>query len=312
MTNTVFDAYLTRHNKILRHLIETSIIPAPRIQEAMLYALFPGGKRIRPLLVYLSGELLNIQIEHLDIIAVALELTHCYSLIHDDLPAMDNDDFRRGKPSCHRAFDEATAILVGDGMQALAIELLISHLSPSLAPSQILKSTHELVKACGPSGMVSGQSLDLSELENPNISEAELKKVHHLKTGKLIAACINMVLAISHATEKQTQALQQFGHHLGLAFQMQDDYLDQYDINHLGKGRASDSANHKTTFATLHTQEDLAHLIELYYHEILDTLSIFGEQVFHITCFVQELLQRTHGLVKISKFAFINTTGDNQ
>ena len=116
--------YLARHEEKLRGFVSISKIPATLIQDAMLYALFPGGKRLRPLLIYACGELLNLPIDCLDIMAAAVEMIHAYSLIHDDLPAMDNDDLRRGRPTCHRAFDEATAILVGDGLQALAVEIL--------------------------------------------------------------------------------------------------------------------------------------------------------------------------------------------
>ena len=153
--------YKERHERVLHDLIEQADIPAERIREAMIYTLFPGGKRMRPMLVYLCGELLEIDLKTLDIIAAAIELIHCYSLVHDDLPAMDDDDTRRNKPSCHRAFDEATAILVGDGMQALAIDILLQYLPQSLPAAQIIAITHELIKACGPSGMVSGQSLIL-------------------------------------------------------------------------------------------------------------------------------------------------------
>lgn len=297
MNNLSFDTYIARHESILRQLIENSLVPAPRIKEAMLYSLFPGGKRIRPLLVYLCGNLVNVELSHLDIIAASIELIHCYSLIHDDLPAMDNDDYRRGKLSCHKAFDEATAILVGDGMQALAIELLLTHLKETLPASKILPIALELVKASGPSGMVSGQSLDLSELATSTISESLLCEIHRLKTGKLILACINMVLAASNASNADADALRQFASHLGLVFQMQDDYLDQYDEhNHLGKRRASDSANKKTTFATLHSKSTLNALIQNHFNQVETSLSRFGEKAIQIQMLINALFKRTHPL----------------
>src|SRR5262249_48398568 len=154
-------------------------------------------------------------------------------------------DIRRGKPSCHKAFDEATAILVGDGMQASAIDILLSHLPNYLTPSQVIAITRELVNASGPAGMVSGQSLDLSELCKPTINESQLRTIHSLKTGKLILACFNMVLAAAFNPSASTvNALRSYASHLGLVFQMQDDYLDYYAKNDvLGKGRASDAAN---------------------------------------------------------------------
>jgi farnesyl diphosphate synthase len=268
MNNSVITNYRERHERVLQDLIECSNIPAVRIKDAMLYALFPGGKRLRPILVYLCGALMDVSQPCLDVIAVAIELTHCYSLIHDDLPAMDNDDLRRGKPSCHKAFDEATAILIGDGMQALAVDILLTHLPKCISTEQVIAVTHELVRACGPGGMVSGQSLDLSELSNPAIKETQLREIHLLKTGKLILACINMVLAASNPSIETINTLRQFASHLGLVFQMQDDYLDRYGKTEiLGKGRASDSANCKTTFANLYDKEALFTLISQHFHQ---------------------------------------------
>jgi len=295
MPNT---AYILRHEQNLRHLLETTPIPAPAIREAMLYAVFPGGKRVRPLLVYLSGELLDVPLATLDIIAVAIELIHAYSLVHDDLPAMDNDNMRRGKPSCHRAFDEATAILVGDGLQALAIDFLLSELPQTLPLSRVLSVTHELVRACGPAGMVSGQSLDLSELVQPDITETTLAKIHDLKTGRLMLACMNMTLAATESQAETVHALRQFATHLGLAFQMQDDYLDSYG-NHdaLGKGRASDQANHKHTFANYYSKEALKKAIQTHFQKTEQALSIFAERAMPLNHFLHELLGRSHAFL---------------
>src|ERR1700742_665723 len=207
---------LAQHELVLHRLVSETSIPAPRVKEAILYSLFPGGKRVRPTLVYLSGEILGANQTCLDLIAASIELTHCYSLIHDDLPAMDNDDLRRGKLSCHKAFDEATAILAGDGMQALAIEILLTHLPASINPTQVIEIVRELVVASGTAGMVSGQSLDLSELSKPGLSEAQLCTIHELKTGKLISACIKMVVAASEAFNLHAEALINYASYLGL------------------------------------------------------------------------------------------------
>ncbi len=247
---------------------------------------------MRPILVYLCGELIGIDINSLDILAAAIEITHCYSLIHDDLPAMDNDDLRRGKPSCHRAFDEATAILVGDGMQALAIDILLTHLPQSLSMDQVIAVTRELVKASGPAGMVSGQSLDLSELALPTTTESQLCEIHRLKTGKLILACINTVLAAGSATPERTDALRQFATHLGLVFQMQDDYLDKYSNSNLGKGRASDAANQKITFANLYTQEALLSLINDHFEQARQSLGVFAQDADDLLALTRSLQQR--------------------
>lgn len=294
MNNKIISELVLRHENILRNIVEQMNIPAPRIRDAIVYTLFPGGKRLRPILVYLCGKIIGINQQSLDSIAAAIEFTHCYSLVHDDLPAMDDDDLRRGKPSCHRAFDEATAILVGDAMQILAIDILLSSLPYSLAMPQVVEVTKELVKASGPAGMISGQSLDLSELANPAITELQLREIHMLKTGKLMSACINMVLAAGHPTPIAAHALRQFAHHLGLVFQMQDDYLDHYDKgNVLGKNRSSDIANQKTTFATLYKQHELSTLISQHYQLAQESLTTFAQNADDLREFLQYLQLRT-------------------
>lgn len=285
--------YKERHETHLKHLIETAEIPATRIKEAMNYTLFPGGKRLRPLLVYLCGTLLNIPIDVLDHLAAAVELIHCYSLVHDDLPAMDNDDLRRGKPSCHRAFDEATAILVGDGMQAFAVELLINTLPALLPAPRVIAIVHVLVNACGPTGMVSGQSLDLSELNNPQLNEPLLRHIHTLKTGRLMQACINMPLAATTPTAWERDALRAFSTHLGLVFQMQDDYLDAYHAPEtLGKNRASDAANQKITFAQLYSKDELKSLILHHFLQSEQALLPFNEARLPLLELIQSLQER--------------------
>lgn len=279
MNNPNIQAFLERHESFLHKVVQRANIPAPRIKEAMQYALFPGGKRLRPMLVYLSGQLIDVSIEALDIIAVAIELTHCYSLIHDDLPAMDNDDFRRGKPSCHRAFDEATAILVGDGLQALAIEILLTELPNLISLEKTISITQALVHSSGPSGMVSGQSLDLTELNSKNVDEPQIRQIHQLKTGQLILTCINMVLICGNPSPEVTSALRQFAEHLGLAFQMQDDYLDCYGHQTtLGKDRASDAANKKITYATLFSQQELLEKTNALYKQAELDLFYFSDK----------------------------------
>ena len=293
MPNQTMIDYKTRHESVLRNLIDDAIIPAPLIKDAITYALFPGGKRLRPLLVYLCGELLQVPLTTLDIIAAAIEIIHGYSLIHDDLPAMDNDDYRRGLPTCHRAFDEASAILAGDGMQALAIELLLDHLPRSISLPKTILITQELLRACGPSGMVSGQSLDLSLLQDSAITEDDLQTIHQLKTGQLILACFNMVIAAADSRPEETTALRQFASHLGLLFQMQDDYLDRYgQSNILGKGRCSDLANQKQTFASLYEQPVLAELIHQHITKAHHQLDLFGERGQALDTLLQGLRDR--------------------
>lgn len=294
MIFAVIDTYLQRHEQFLEQSLNQVQIPADSMRRALHYTLFPGGKRIRPLLVYLAGELLNVALPILDVIAASIELTHCYSLVHDDLPAMDNDDLRRGKPSCHKAFDEATAILAGDGLQALAIELLVTRLPPLLEASQVVMITKELVHASGVSGMVSGQSLDLSELAQSTVDEKRLKAIHLLKTGKLISACCDMVLLAQPQEEQYANALRTYAQHLGLVFQMQDDYLDHYGPAYLlGKGRSSDAANQKTTFATLFAQDQLEKAIATHYHRALESLAVFGAKAKTLNGLTKQLEQRS-------------------
>lgn len=296
MNLKLIDTYITRHDHYLAQIIAKMQIPAPSIRNAINYALFPGGKRLRPLFVYLAGELLDVDENILDVIAAAVELTHCYSLIHDDLPAMDNDDFRRGKPSCHKAFDEATAILVGDGMQALAIELLLTELTPLLKSAHIVAVAQELTKASGVSGMVSGQSLDLSELGKLTIDEYVLREIHQLKTEKLISSCFNMVLATqSVVSPAVAEALSIYARHIGLVFQIQDDYLDYYAAEDaLGKGRSSDKANEKTTFATLFSKEQLEAQIAHHYQLACDALELFGAKAQHLLKLTSQLQERSN------------------
>ena len=295
MSTKLIETYTQRHEQFLEHILNETIIPADQIRSAMNYALFPGGKRIRPTFVYLAGALIDIDLHVLDVIAVALELTHCYSLIHDDLPAMDDDDMRRGKPSCHIAFDEATAILTGDGMQALAVEVLLSRLPAFLPPERVIALTQILVKASGVSGMVSGQSLDLSELAKPSVTKEQLGEIHQLKTGQLISACFEMILVANGPTFDQYEAaLETYAHHIGLVFQMQDDYLDHYaPADVLGKSRSSDSANQKTTFATLLTKEQLEKEIAVHYQIASGSLQLFDQKAIHLIEFTQLLQQRS-------------------
>lgn len=280
MSQTTINTYIERHEAFLAQIINDCVVPAEVIRAACHYSLFPGGKRIRPTFVYLTGALLDVDIKVLDVIAAAIELTHCYSLIHDDLPSMDDDDIRRGKPSCHKAYDEATAILSGDGLQALAVELLMTYLSPLLPASAIVAITLDLVKASGISGMISGQSLDLSELSKSTIDEAQLERIHQLKTGKLISACFSMVFAaVPKVNQSLHDSLSAYAQHIGLVFQIQDDYLDRYaPQTSLGKGHSSDLANDKVTYASLFSKEQLEAKIAGHYEKALDCLQPFGDK----------------------------------
>lgn len=206
-------------NTLEKFLPDLTVEPV-QLHTAMRYAVLNGGKRLRPLLVYATGETLGLSLDKLDCAACAVELIHAYSLVHDDLPAMDNDDFRRGQPSCHKAFTEATAILTGDALQALAFEILAKE---SNQQGQSLQMIMLLAKACG--AMVGGQALEFTTLQKA-IGVTELETIHSLKTGALMRASVQLAALVAEADAMQIQQLDHYASCLGLAFQIQDDIQD--------------------------------------------------------------------------------------
>lgn len=221
------------------------------LAKVLEYGLLNGGKRIRPLLVYAAAETLGNKWECADAAAMAIEMVHSYSLIHDDLPAMDNDDLRRGKPTCHIAFDEASAILAGDALLTLAFEVLAS--APHLAPTQIVTLVGQLARASGPSGMVAGQHIDLQHVGQAMTLD-QLENMHRHKTGALIEAAVLMgaTCAKVQPSTKEKQALSTYARAIGLAFQVHDDVLDiEGDAAMLGKNSGADIALDKPTYPAL-------------------------------------------------------------
>jgi farnesyl diphosphate synthase len=217
----------------------------------MRYSVLGGGKRVRPLLGYASGELFGIAPSCVDAIAASVELVHAYSLIHDDLPAMDDDDLRRGRPTTHRAFDEATAILAGDALQALAFETLCRDSQLAEAPQRQIRVIQWLAEAIGASGMVGGQALDL-EAEGHRIDERGLQDIHRRKTGQLIRAAIMMPSELADIDSDQRARLDTFASEIGLVFQIRDDLLEvEQDTQTLGKNASSDSTNEKSTYPSV-------------------------------------------------------------
>lgn len=229
----------------------TSISAPPRLLAAMHYSVLGGGKRLRPLLVYAAGHDFGAHRDNLDPAAAAVELIHCYSLVHDDLPAMDDDDLRRGRPTCHKAFDEATAILVGDALETLAFTVLTAH-TQSWSCETRLASIKMLADAAGAAGMVGGQILDI-EAENRKISLEELENLHRLKTGALIRASVKLGALVADCTDINLLGrLDQFAEIIGLAFQVQDDLLDVESTTEiLGKRAGADEALNKSTYPSL-------------------------------------------------------------
>ena len=224
------------------------------ITKAIHYSVMNGGKRLRPQLMLLMADALKVDVSNktIDLMAAAGELIHCYSLIHDDLPAMDDDDFRRGQLSCHKKFDEATAILAGDAIQPLSLEILTSSEDNNLSDSTKSKIINVFAKACGPKGMVEGQNLDIKS-ESKNLNEDELDRIHFLKTGKLIEACIlSVCLLKKEIREEEVEKLVEFSEKFGLAFQIRDDILDVIgNEQEIGKPVGSDQEKNKSTYASV-------------------------------------------------------------
>jgi len=241
-------AYQQRLQQTLDSWLPAATLYPARLHAAMRYST-DGGKRLRPLLVYAAGEVLGLPPQAVDAPACAVELIHAYSLVHDDLPAMDDDDLRRGRPTTHKAYDEATAILVGDGLQALAFAMLAGNRGAALSAEQRLQMIAVLAEAAGSRGMVGGQAVDL-ESEGRTLSLPELEALHIHKTGAMIRACLLLAChAKSPLEQADLEALDRYGKCIGLAFQIQDDILDiEGNSASLGKTAGKDEAARKSTY----------------------------------------------------------------
>ena len=265
-----------------------------KISEAIHYSVLNGGKRIRPQLVLLMAESLDLDVKQktIDLMAAAGELIHSYSLIHDDLPSMDNDDYRRGQLSCHKKFDEATAILAGDAIQPLALEILTTIEDEKLPPESKLKIINLFAKACGPKGMVEGQSRDL-EAEGKIISLDELDEIHYLKTGKLIEACVESICILKRDLPNQhLKDFLNFAKKFGLAFQIKDDILDVIgDEKVMGKPKNSDLGLKKASYPAIIGLETSQERAESLCSEALEILA--------------KLPYKTERLIKLSKFIIL-------
>lgn len=243
---------------------------------AMRYSLFADGKRVRPILCLAAAEALGADSKPLLPVACALECIHTYSLIHDDLPAMDNDDLRRGMPTNHKKFGEAAAILAGDGLLSYAFELLtLPVMAGTLAPADQLRITHIIAKAIGPLGMVGGQALDI-DAEGKNIAFDDLRQIHRCKTGALITAAIQAGAVGGRADQRQFTALSAYGEHLGLAFQIVDDLLNvEGTTEQLGKAAGSDAERHKATYPAFFGVEKTRQLAKNAVDTALESLKEF-------------------------------------
>ena len=242
-----------RANGVLRHFIEPQPFQNTPLVEAMHYGALLGGKRLRPFLVYATGTMFGVSLQTLDAPAAAVECIHAYSLMHDDLPAMDDDDLRRGQPTCHIKFGEANAILAGDALQTLAFSILSDAEMPEVADRDRLAMVSELARASGVAGMCGGQALDLEAEGKAQISLAELERIHRHKTGALIRAAVRLgALSAGDRGRKALPLLDNYAESIGLAFQVQDDILDVVgDTATLGKRQGADQQLGKSTYPAL-------------------------------------------------------------
>jgi farnesyl diphosphate synthase len=265
-----FVDYLKTYKQRIENVLQDKLPQTDNIlHQAIRYSVLNGGKRLRPILVYATGESLGGNPKALDIPACAIELIHCYSLIHDDLPSMDNDDLRRGKPTCHIAFNEAIAILAGDALQALSFEIL-SEKSPLFTANQQTQMINTLTKACR--NMADGQALDITNQQQ--LSLEELTIMYQNKTGALIqASIISGALAANCQQQSSLNTLAQYAQSIGLAFQIQDDIIDiESDTKTLGKPSGSDIKANKTTYPSILGIEKSKEKVEQLYEQSLKYL----------------------------------------
>lgn len=262
-----------------------------RLHEAMRYAVLSGGKRVRPLLVYATGECLGIEPEKLDAPATAIELIHAFSLVHDDLPAMDDDDLRRGQPTVHRQFDEATAILAADALQPLAFQVIAT--ATALDDGEKAAVVRTVAEACGSLGMTGGQSIDLAS-EGQTLTANELAEMHYLKTGALIRACVMSASCLAKGlSPEELAALDQFARDIGLAFQIRDDILDVAgETGVIGKRAGADQRLSKATWPALFGLEEARRRCD----ELLDSgtaqLSVFGADAEPLNLLAAYIVER--------------------
>jgi len=290
-----YKKYQEQINDFLALQLNNLTVNDKKLFEAMQYGLLIGGKRMRPYLAYITGESLGAQSSDINAVAGALECIHAYSLLHDDLPAMDDDDLRRGKPTCHKAFDEATAILAGDALQTLAFDILANHqFSEEVKPKQI-KLVQQLVTASGYQGMCGGQALDLSAT-NKAINLDQLEALHSLKTGALLEASVLMAAECSpKVTSTEKDALKKYAQLVGLAYQVQDDIIDITSTEEeLGKPKGSDIAANKSTYPALLGLQGAQDKAENLFQQALQALARLPYNTQSLAEFATFIVKRSH------------------
>ena len=290
---TIISHYSAQVDAQLEAILPPATGPAEPLFAAIRYSVFNGGKRLRPALCFAAAEAVANSDSNTAKVAAALEMIHAYSLIHDDLPAMDDDDLRRGKPTCHIQFDEATAILAGDGLQSLAFQQLceLSELSPTV----VIELVAMLSRLGGCSGMVAGQAIDLAATGSVLELEA-LKVMHAHKTGALIEASVLMgAMATGQASREQLDALREFARAIGLAFQIQDDILDvESSTEQLGKQQGSDATNLKSTYTSILGLEQARSEAAKLFDQSMQILEGFGEKADSLRAIASFIVKRNH------------------
>ena len=298
MTADPFAGWRSRVEAALDQRLPDPAHAPVRLHAAMRHAVLGGGKRVRPLLVYATGTALGVSEEDLDDAAVAVELIHCYSLVHDDLPSMDDDALRRGRPTVHVAFDEATAILAGDALQALAFEVLAA--APQTAEARIAMLA-ELAQAVGVAGMCGGQALDIDATgthghgQSKEKQLAALERMHALKTGALLRCAVRLGALAAGADADTRATLDRYADALGLAFQIRDDLLDiEGDTATLGKTAGKDLAQQKTTFPALLGVEASHDRLSALFTLMQDSLASLGRPADALSLLAHKVVMRDH------------------
>jgi len=273
MKNDFFKEYIDLTEEGLKRYLIIEETPQKKVFDAMGYSLFAGGKRLRPMIMMMTAKMLGKEPNIVLPFACAMEMIHTYSLIHDDLPAMDNDDLRRGKPTNHKVFGEATAILAGDGLLTRAFEIVSSYKENCVSSEQVLRAINVLATSAGANGMIGGQIVDI---ESHDEDLDLLRYLHSLKTGAIIRSSGVIGAILSGATEKQIKAIDDYCYNLGIAFQIQDDILDVLgDEATLGKPIGSDAENNKSTYISLLGLEKSQELSIKHTNISIEALSIF-------------------------------------
>jgi geranylgeranyl pyrophosphate synthase len=292
---SLMTTYQQRVESALDTWLPAATIQPTRLHEAMRYSVFNGGKRVRPLLVYLTGAALNVKPISLDAPACAVELIHAYSLVHDDLPAMDDDDLRRGKPTCHKAFDEATAILVGDALQTLAFYVLSHDSNLQNSDKRRIEMIETLALASGSRGMAGGQAIDMESVGR-SLNIAELENMHIHKTGALIRASVKMgALACNVIDVKQLEKLDHYAKCMGLAFQIQDDILDvESSTTQLGKRQGADIAHNKVTYPSLLGLSQAKQMAQELMTDAITSLSDFDQKADPLRWIAKYIIKRQY------------------